>query len=60
MNGILRILSLNLGARVLLTRQLMKTAGYLIFPVKGWNPGIYFVKLERDGKCLEIKKTGST
>ena len=55
-NSSLKISLLNMENRILLTRQLMKTAGCLILPVKGWNPGIYFVKLELDGKCLEARR----
>jgi len=52
----LRVSLLNFENRVLLTRQLTKLVDNFILPLKGLNPGIYLVRLEKDGKYIETQK----
>lgn len=47
---------LNFENKIMLTSQLTKPSGTFILPLKGLSPGIYLLRLERDGKSLGTQK----
>jgi hypothetical protein len=47
---------LNFENKIIHTSQLTKPAGTFILPLKGLNPGIYILRLERDGKSIGTQK----